>query len=566
MMTAMKGEVSGPSKWWLLQVVTNATLGSFQFGYNLAVLNTCLKMIVLLMKWCGQDELTAECDAARNRDGAITAGVFVGAAVGCLLGGRWMHRGRRRTLMIAHLLFIVGSLLSAASLDFWSLLLSRIIVGVGVGVATVAVPMYISEVTPADKRGAYGVMNQLLITVGIMVAIALGNVQRNDPQDWPSPDTIPTREALWWRFMLGFSAVPSIISLTIFLFVFPFETPHFLVEEGKADQALPILEKMYCTSGEADAEAQTAQAKLDDIQRNVEERRASEKKTVGLFDAFRDPWYRYALLVGWVLSAFQQLSGINAFIAASNHIFEQAGFTGGRATLLSTCMGVMNVILTLVTVKAIDWAGRRKLLVIGTIGQFVATAPTAVLLLIGSGAVSAGVMIWLPVASVFGYVVFFAIAYGPVLWVYLNEIYPVEIKGPAVGSASALNWVACIAVVFLTKVLNNTLIFSIFSCCSLFACVFVFLFVLETSGVSIDESPYLKGRPSDSTAASKAKIDSLSGKQAIAEIPRAAEVDGIPARPAGDMGVAHTDAASSLEGDLTEISMDSSVGVPSGDR
>ncbi|CEM04164.1 unnamed protein product [Vitrella brassicaformis CCMP3155] len=560
---SLKGEATAPSKWWLLQVVANATFGSFQFGYNLAVLNTCLKMVVLLMRWCGEDQLTTECDAARNRDGAITVGVFVGAAVGCLLGGKWMHRGRRRTLMMAHLLFIVGSLLSAASVDFVMLLVSRVIVGVGVGVATVAVPMYISEVTPAEKRGAYGTMNQLLITVGIMVAIVLGNVQRNDPQHWPSPDTVPTREAIWWRFMLGFSALPSIVSLSLFLFVFPFETPHFLVEEGKADQALPILERMYCTSGETDAEAQTAQAKLDDIQRNVQERRASEKRTVGLFKAFRDPWYRYVLLVGWVLSAFQQLSGMNAFIAASNHIFEQAGFTGGRATLLSTCMGVMNVILTLVTVKAIDWAGRRKLMLIGTLGQFVATAPTAVVLLIGSGAVSEGVMIWLPVASVFGYVVFFAIAYGPVLWVYLNEIYPVEIKGPAVGSASALNWVACIAVVFLTKVLNNTLIFSISSCCSLFACVFVFVFMLETSGVSIDESPYLKGRPSDSTAASKAKIDSLSAKQSTAKNIPASDGDSMPAQPCGGLGIAHPDSASSREGDLVVLS--SSVGVSTGD-
>eukprot|EP01070_Trichotokara_eunicae_P008941 Trichotokara_eunicae@DN5920_c0_g1_i4.p1 len=205
----------------------------------------------------------------------------------------------------------------------------------------------------------------------------------------------------------------------------------------------------------------------------------------------RDRDYRRVILVACLLSAFQQLGGINVFIASSNKLFEQAGMDSGTQTMLSTLMTALNVVMTFPSLYLIEKMGRRSLLLMGCIGQTIGMLPATIMYWTTSDEDDDVVNV-LAIIGVFVFIFFFAVAYGPVLWVYLFEIFPTEIRGSAAAAATGMNWIASIAMVYLGAMSDeNKINYTIFSAMLILSVLIVAFLMKETKGRALEDSPYL---------------------------------------------------------------------------
>lgn len=469
------------------QFVLVAVLGSFQFGYSFSALNTSKVIIIADFEWCKDDSKhLLDCGNGVLYGSLITTAVFVGLTVGCLLAGPVTNFGRRVSLMLTNLLFLISSALSAAADGVASLFLARLYQGMAVGLATVCVPMYISEFTPDSSRGFYGTLHQLLITIGILVATLLGLAFGTPPSDTDLDYKVSVFQQCWWRFMLAFPAVIAVFAIILLWFVYPTESPHFLMKQGRKNTATALLKEIL---GKEDVSHE-----IQTIEVSICQQKVLEAESLSLRKAMTYPMYRHVLLLAFFLSAFQQLTGINILVANSNKLYTSLDITPSLVTGLSVAMSAVNVIMTVPAIFLMDRLGRRTLLVSGVFGQGAATLIALIANLIDRENV--GVQ-WFTVACIFFFVISFAVGYGPVLWVYLHEIFPPEIKQSGASVASAINAIATICVVLPSDfVLTSDMRVMLGICAgtSLIAFVVAAIFMKETAGLSIDESPYFKGK------------------------------------------------------------------------
>src|SRR5580704_5691941 len=375
-----------------------AALGGLLFGYDTGVISGA----ELFLK----NDFTLSTFALE----VIVSGVLAGAATGALLGGRFADLfGRRRLLIVTAIIFGLGALACAAATSPAMLIVGRIVVGLGIGLASGTVPVYISEVSPADARGWQVSLFQLAITVGILLAYvvdyAFAAIQG-------------------WRWMFGLAVVPA----TIFGLgmVFLPESPRWLAAHGHVDRARAMLARIRGTS-DVDIEMREI---VEGIERD-QDRRGS------LSDLFA-PSVRPALIVGIGLAVFQQVTGINTVIYYAPLIIQSSGISSASGAILATAgIGVVNVLMTIVAMWLIDRMGRRPLLLTGIAGMVVTLG---VLGLAFHMAGKTGALAWLAVISMMVYVASFAISLGPIFWLLISEIYPLKIRSSAEGLAAAFNW------------------------------------------------------------------------------------------------------------------------------
>eukprot|EP00922_Rhytidocystis_sp_ex-Travisia-forbesii_P039778 GHVS01059178.1.p1 GENE.GHVS01059178.1~~GHVS01059178.1.p1 ORF type:complete len:542 (+),score=45.75 GHVS01059178.1:165-1790(+) len=468
----------------VVQFVLMATIGSFNFGYSLAALNTSKAWISYSMKWCpSPDGKSANLDCKDNvvYGAILNAAVFLGAFFGCLVAGKLADFGRRSAMLVMHGFLILGALMSASAEGFISLVIARIVVGVGVGFSTVCVPMLIAEMTPSRTRGFFSVFHQLFITVGIFVATLLGLAFGQQPETSTEFFVPSDFQSAWTRVMMGLPIALCLPAVVLFLSVYTTETPYYLVGKGRVQTAEALLCEIYQTDN--------VSAHFDRILLSVKEAERVKDKSLSLWVTFTSPVYRRVILIGCILSIFQQFTGINVLMSNSNLLYKAAGLVKYN-TQLTVGMTALNVAMTFPPILFVDRLGRRTLMLIGCTGQALCLAPAMIANLVDYKSTAAQ---YISVASTFGYVVFFAIGYGPMLWVYLHEIFPTEIKESAAALASGLNWLATIAMVMPSEFLlsdNPTVIFCIFTVMGLIALAFVFFFMKETKGLSIEDSPY----------------------------------------------------------------------------
>ncbi|KAH0475266.1 MAG: hypothetical protein KVP17_004485 [Porospora cf. gigantea B] len=501
------------------QVVFAASIGSFMFGFNLALLNTSLSSIGTELWPCsGADldipsgcapylgDLTVcypsgacrvdgskvcdppaplDCSDARWLNTLTTTAVFLGAAFGAILAGRQLFRGRRKLMLQANVLFLFTTVCMCVSNSFAALVWARLMAGVGVGVISAVVPTYMAEMTPHDRRGKYGVSHQLMVTVGIFVAVLLGlplpaseystlSVSGSDVLAVVNPSTF---SKVWWRVMLGLNVVPVLLSLLFFVKVFKFETPMWYMEKGNAVAARAVLD---VTVGVEEVDNE-----FEELNEGIKQQ---SKHKVPTMELFSERHHRIVLAVGLGIAAFQQFTGINVFVASSNVVFGQAGVSDQTATSMSVIMSALNVVMTLPAMYLIEKLGRRTLLLIGVAGQIVGVLPAMILLWAFP---DGNATQWLQIVGVFVFIVFFAVGYGPVLWVYLFEIFPVEIRDKAIGLAVSVNWIAGICMVFLGNALSdNRITYTLFVSLNSLALLLIFLFVKETKNRRLTDSPY----------------------------------------------------------------------------
>jgi sugar porter (SP) family MFS transporter len=390
----------------------------------------------------------------------MVAAGLAGAAVGALLGGRLADRFGRRTLLIfTALIFAIGAVLCATAISTPMLFCGRVIVGLGIGLSSGTVPVYISEVSPPDARGWTVSLFQLAITVGILLAylVDYGFARMQG-----------------WRWMFGLAVAPAAI-FALGMFYLP-ESPRWLVRRGRRDSARAILSRVRDSSD--------VEAELQEIERSFQ---ASQEH--GNWRDLLSPALRPALIVGIGLAVFQQVTGINTVIYYAPRIIQSAGISSASGAILTTAgIGMVNVLMTIVSMWLIDRIGRRPLLLTGIAGMAVTLG---VLGWAFHSASPSGALSWLAVISIMVYVASFAISLGPIFWLLIAEIYPLKVRSSSEGLAATFNWGSnlLVSLTFLTLLeeIGATRTFWLYGLFAIGAWLFSYYLVPETKGHTLEE-------------------------------------------------------------------------------
>ena len=431
-------------------IVGIAALGGLLFGYDTGVISSALLFI------------RAAFHLSPSGESAVAGIVLLGAVIGASIAGDLSDRfGRRWVIFVAGLVFVVGALISAFAGSTYVVLAGRLLLGVAIGVASMLTPLYLAEVSPAASRGAVTSLNQLCITLGILVSYLVGYVFADFSGGW--------------RWMLGIGAVPGAI-LAVGMLALP-ESPRWLAGHGQLSGARAALARLRGQG--ADVEDELAALRTD-LRRDNGKLMPWSALLVGRV--------RPALIVGIGLAMFQQITGINTVIYFAPQIFQAAGLPSASVAILATAgIGVVNVLMTLVSIRLIDHAGRRPLLLWSLGGMAV-----SLLFLAGGFALgSSGALAWVTALSLGAYVAFFAIGLGPVFWLLIAEIFPLAVRGRAMSLATISNWgfnlVVTVTFLGLIGTFGRAGAFFVYAILTVVAFVFTARLVPETKGRSLEE-------------------------------------------------------------------------------
>jgi sugar porter (SP) family MFS transporter len=442
---------------WMLGVGAVTFLAGLLFGYDQGVISGALPL------------LQADLDLSTLESEIVTSWVTLGALVGALVAGGTADRiGRRWTAVGAGVLFAIGALVEAVAPDAGWLTVGRVITGLGVGVASVVAPLYAAEMAPKSLRGRFVSTYQLAITVGIFLA-------------YLADDALTPSDR--WRTMFALAVIPG-VALAIGFILMP-ESARWLLKMGRREDAHASLVKV---DG-----AEVADAHLATLESDLE---AEAKEGQASWGEVFSPGLRRALWVGIGLAVFQQVTGINAIIYYANEIFAEAGFTTAEEQAKATlyAVGATNMLATLVAVAWVDRFGRRPLLFTGLVGMAVSLAAVGMSFAAlendpdGQASTVGGIV---TVLALVVFIASFAFSMGPVVWTLISEIYPNRVRGRAIAVATAVNWFSAflVAQFFLSIVdaIGESTTFFIFSALCVVTYVFVWRYVPETKGRSLEE-------------------------------------------------------------------------------
>lgn len=437
-------------------IAMSAALGGLLFGYDTAVISGAIGNLTQYF----------------HLNSVETGWAISSALVGCLLGAMVSDYsstkyGRKYTMIFAAILFILNSIGTAIPNSFTMFVIFRIIGGIGVGIASMVVPMYIAEIAPPKRRGALVGNYQLAIVIGIVLVyfvnyfIALqGDAQWN--------------LNIGWRWMFGSEVLPSIMFL-VFIFLIP-ESPRWLIQKGKPTDAKVVLEKIN--------PSEDVDSILAEIQNSIQQETKTQWQTL-----FKKE-FKVVLFVGIGLSILQQLTGINAILYYAPEIFKRLGSSTDASLLETSMLGVVNLIFTLISIYFVDKMGRKPLLYIGSIGMSIS------LLAVGTFIYCNAVGNWvLPFLLLF--MASFSISWGPIVWVLLSEIFPNKIRSLALAISVFIQWIANFVVTqffpslvensWLKEHFNGAFPFYLFSLICLLSLVFVWKKVPETKNKTLEE-------------------------------------------------------------------------------
>ncbi|KAL0442498.1 UNVERIFIED_CONTAM: putative inositol transporter 2 [Sesamum latifolium] len=525
---------------FVLRLAFSAGIGGLLFGYDTGVISGALLYIRDDFKSVDRETVLQESIVSM-----AVAGAIIGAAIGGWLNDRY---GRRTTILIADFLFFVGAVLMAAAPNPSLLIVGRVFVGLGVGMASMTSPLYISEASPAKVRGALVSTNGFLITGGQFLSYIINLAFTKAPGTW--------------RWMLGVAGVPALLQFILMLLL-P-ESPRWLYRKGRKEEAEAILRKIY-PSQEVDAEIQ---ALKESMEKELLEDEASEQ--VSYVKLLRTTTVRRGLVAGVGLQVFQQFVGINTVMYYSPTIVQLAGFASNQtALLLSLVTAGLNAFGSIVSIYFIDRTGRKKLLVISLCGVIISLGLLSAVFhettshapLVGANETShfapytcpdyrsagpspvwdcmkclkasspscgfcsssedkllAGACLisnntvrdvchgetrawytrgcpssfgWLALIGLALYIIFFSPGMGSVPWIVNSEIYPLRFRGVCGGIAATANWISNLIVaqsfLSLTEAIGTSWTFLIFGIISVVALFFVLVCVPETKGLHIEE-------------------------------------------------------------------------------
>ncbi|MDT6981454.1 sugar porter family MFS transporter [Levilactobacillus zymae] len=374
-------------------------LGGLLFGYDTGVISGAILFIQKQMH------------LGAWQQGWVVSAVLLGAILGAAIIGPSSDRyGRRKLLLFSAIIFFVGALGSAFAPEFWTLIISRVILGMAVGAASALIPTYLAELAPASKRGTVSSLFQLMVMTGIFLAYV----------------TNYTFSGMYtgWRWMLGLAAVPAAL---LFLggLILP-ESPRYLVKTGHGEAAREVLDTMN----------KHDKAAVDEELAQIHEQ--AKIKSGGWSELF-GKMVRPSLVIGIGLAIFQQVMGCNTVLYYAPTIFTDVGFGVSAALIAHIGIGIFNVIVTAVAVAIMDKIDRKKMLNIGAVGMGISLFVMSIGMKFSGGSFTAAVI---SVIALTIYIAFFSATWGPVMWVMIGEVFPLNIRGLGNSFASVINWSA----------------------------------------------------------------------------------------------------------------------------
>jgi sugar porter (SP) family MFS transporter len=423
-------------------------LGGLLFGYDTGVISGAIIFIK-------QDMSLTDLQVGMVVS-AILLGCMIGAATISPLSDKF---GRRKLVLFAAIIFFLGSLAAAFSITPILLVISRLILGTAVGGASALVPVYLAEMAPTRSRGRLSTLNQLMIISGILLAYIIDYI------------FVDTNNG--WRIMLGFAALPSALLFLGTLFL-P-ESPRWLINKGKEAVARKIL--MSLRDNELEAEQE-----INDIRKTIVN--GGVKNLKALFQK----WVRPSLVIGVGLAIFQQIIGCNTVLYYAPTIFKNVGLGSSSAVLGTVGIGILNVIVTIVALLIMDKFDRKKMLISGSIGMSISLFALGILSSFAEANSSAIAYITMISSAI--YIMFFCLTWGPIMWVMIGEIFPLNIRGLGVGVSSVANWTANLVVALTFPSLLSyfgTKLFILYASMAFFSILFVKYKVFETKGHSLEE-------------------------------------------------------------------------------
>jgi SP family xylose:H+ symportor-like MFS transporter len=456
------------SKLYIFGITLVATLGGLLFGYDTAVISGAVDSLKTVFHL---NEATFG-SMATFYHGATVSSALIGCIIGSALSGIFAEKlGRKNSLLFAAIMFFVSAC-GAAYPEFFfftkgegsvdvliAFNIYRIIGGIGVGLASAICPMYIAEIAPAEIRGKLVSWNQFAIIFGMLIVYFVNYfITKGEPQQWI--------DAEGWRYMFASNAVPAAI-FGMLLFFVP-ETPRHLALIGHEEKALHILGKINGTK--------KAKEILNDIKESAHE-------TVEKVLAYG--WK--VLVIGILLSVFQQAVGINVVLYYAPTIFKGLGFGNDAAMYQTVIMGFINIIFTLVAIFTVDKFGRKPLLIIGSVGMAIGMFAIGLLAYLKIIGVSTLIFIVIYSAS-------FMMSWGPICWVLISEIFPNTIRGKAIAIAVAAQWISnfIVSATFPSlEAFSITFTYVLYGVMSVLSALFVWKMVPETKGKTLEDMNHL---------------------------------------------------------------------------
>lgn len=399
-----------------------------------------------------------------NGIGWVTSSIIVGCIVGVAVAGPLSDAiGRKKVLLLTALIFVFGVMGEALAHSADLLVAFRILVGVGIGIETTIAPLYIAEVSPAHIRGRLVSFNQLFNTIGNLVVFSVAaTIARYGSEAWNVENG--------WRVIFATGIPPALLFLLL-LVVVP-ESPRWLIRKNRDEQGLAVLRRI-------NPDEETSRRELAAIKQSLR-----EESKAGLRDLLT-PGLRKALIIGFGVALFQQITGINAIFYYAPEIFKTAGEDINGAMSFTVLIGITLVLSTLVSLWIIDRVGRRSLLIFGASGMALALAGIGVLFRVDASNTS------LLLILILAYVAIFAVSFGTVTYVLISEIFPTHVRGVAASIATFALWGGNFFVSryfpVLVENISASKTFFIFAGISVLALIFVLTLVPETKGKTLEE-------------------------------------------------------------------------------
>ncbi|WP_413072457.1 MULTISPECIES: sugar porter family MFS transporter [unclassified Shouchella] len=440
----------------LRRIIVLSTFGGLLFGYDTGVINGALPF----MSQPDQLDLTA------FTEGLVAASLLLGAAVGAVFGGRFSDAlGRRRTIKYLAILFFVTTLGCTLAPNMEVMVFFRFLLGMAVGGASVTVPTFLAEMSPAKSRGRIVTVNELMIVSGQLLAFTVNAVLGNLMGD---NDHV-------WRYMLVVAAIPSII-LFVGMLMVP-ESPRWLVAKGRKEEAATILAQIR--------DEKEANIELTDIVRANERQK---EQTEATFKDFKVKWVRKLLILGIGIAAVQQLTGVNSIMYYGTTILRDAGFATNAALTANIANGLISVISVFVGIYLLGRVGRKPMLITGQIGVIVSLSLISFTSYFFAGT---EYLPYIVISLTVTFLAFMQGAIAPVTWLMLAEIFPSRLRGLGMGISVFCLWIINFLLSLMFPLALSTLglssTFLIFVALNLLTLLFVIKFLPETKGKTLEE-------------------------------------------------------------------------------
>ncbi|TRM61211.1 general substrate transporter [Schizophyllum amplum] len=470
-----------------------ASFGGLTFGYDQGVISVTLVMDHFLKT---VPQVSSDCSNSSFNKGLLTAILELGAMLGAAQTGLLADRfSRKRALMIGSVWFVVGSILQTATYSYSQLIVGRLLGGVGIGLLSSTAPLYISEISPPHVRGALLVWEQIMIVIGVVIAY------------WLTFGTRYINSAVSWRLPFGLQLIPGVI-LFVGAWFLPY-SPRWLAMQKRYDESLASLARLRNLPehdprvqaehlnilAEVAVNKEAAALRHPSLQSGLEEKKPSlwkafVKEAKEWQDAFSKRYIKRTM-VGAGVAGFQQFTGINALIYYAPTLFASLGLDDNTSILMSGIMNTLQLVGCLPTIALLDQSGRRRLLLIGS--TLLVLCHTAVAAIIGSCYTNwdahrgAG---WAGVALVFLFMLSYGATWGPVSWALPPEVFPSSMRAKGVAISVATLWFSNSIVGLITPPLNSAkpyAAFAFYACFALLSFVWVYFFVPETKGRSLED-------------------------------------------------------------------------------